>query len=74
MDRGRQVRVGGMISAGHAAGGAAGAVLGGALFDALGRYSELWIASLFISALAGVMILFLPDRPAEARNTEPAVA
>lgn len=53
----------GLISAGHAVGGAAGALMGGALFDALGRYAELWIVSLLFSAIAGLMILFLPDQP-----------
>lgn len=56
----------GLISAGHAAGGAAGALAGGALFDGLGRYTELWTASLVLSALAGLLIILLPDRSSPA--------
>ncbi len=50
----------GLISAGHAIGGAAGTFLGGYVFDATGGYELLWFSSLWLAAGAGVMVLFLP--------------
>lgn len=52
----------GIISAGHAVGGAMGAFLGGYVFDTLGNYDQLWEASLWVAIGAGVMVLFLKDR------------
>lgn len=62
----------GLISAGHAIGGAAGAFVGGAVFDVFGRYVELWTVSLALSGLAGLIILFLPDRPFSPTSAEAA--
>jgi len=51
----------GLISAGHALGGAAGAYLGGWLFDHLASYEWVWIASLGLAATAGLLALSLND-------------
>ncbi|NQU58547.1 MAG: MFS transporter [Rhodospirillales bacterium] len=57
----------GIISAGHAVGGAMGAFLGGYVFDTMGNYGLLWEGSLWVAIGAGVMVLFLKDRtPKEA--------
>jgi predicted MFS family arabinose efflux permease len=53
----------GLISGGHALGGALGALAGGLLFDATGAYGPLWIGSLALSVLAGAAVLTLRDRP-----------
>lgn len=52
----------GIISAGHAVGGAMGAFLGGYVFDTLGNYDQLWETSLWVAIGAGAMVLFLKDR------------
>lgn len=52
----------GIISAGHAVGGAMGAFLGGYVFDTLGNYDQLWEASLWVAVAAGAMVLLLKDR------------
>jgi len=52
----------GMISAGHAIGGAMGAMAGGYLFDQTGNYDLLWTASLWLAIGAGVMVMFLRER------------
>lgn len=52
----------GMISAGHAIGGAMGAFAGGYLFDQTGNYDLLWMASLWLAIGAGMMVVFLRDR------------
>lgn len=56
----------GLISGGHAFGGALGALAGGLLFEATGAYGWLWMASLTISALAGLLVFSLRDKPLEA--------
>ncbi len=57
----------GMISAGHAIGGAIGTFLGGYVFDSTGGYEILWFSSLWLAAGAGVMVLLLPKSgPREA--------
>jgi MFS family permease len=53
----------GMISAGHAIGGAAGAFLGGYLVDLQGHYDWVWLSSLAVAVLAGLTVLLLRDRP-----------
>lgn len=53
----------GLISAGHALGGASGALAGGLLFDMSGAYAPLWLGSIAVSFLAGVMVFSLRDRP-----------
>ncbi|MFX5884947.1 hypothetical protein ABTE50_19120, partial [Acinetobacter baumannii] len=52
----------GLISAGHAVGGAAGAFLGGWLFDQFARYDWVWIAAVGLAGLAGLLALTLRDR------------
>jgi MFS family permease len=52
----------GLISSGHALGGAAGALLGGLLFDALGNYAWLWTGSMVLSMMAGLLVLTLKDK------------
>lgn len=52
----------GLISAGHAIGGAMGAFAGGYLFDLTGGYDLLWMWSLWLAVGAGLMVLFLRDR------------
>lgn len=56
----------GLISSGHALGGAAGALLGGLLFDALGNYEWLWIGSMALSIMAGLLVLTLKDKPSHS--------
>ncbi len=53
----------GLISAGHAIGGAAGAFLGGYLFDYAGDYDLLWLGSLWLALVAGLIVLFLRENP-----------
>lgn len=55
----------GLISSGHALGGALGALAGGLLFDAGGSYGLLWIGAFGLAVLAGLMVLVLPDQPSE---------
>lgn len=56
----------GMISAGHAIGGAAGAFLGGYLFDLYARYDWVWVSSLALAGLAGLLAFLLRDAPPPA--------
>lgn len=58
----------GLISAGHSLGGAAGALLGGLLFDLQARYDGLWLASLALAVLAGLLALLLRDPPTAAER------
>lgn len=53
----------GLISGGHALGGAAGAFAGGVLFDATGGYALLWGGSFALAVLAGLLAFTLDDRP-----------
>lgn len=54
----------GMISAGHAIGGALGAFLGGYIFELFAEYDWLWLGSIGLAALAGLMVFVLRDQPA----------
>ncbi len=54
----------GLISAGHSIGGAVGALFGGYLFDNLGQYEWIWLSSIFLAILAGLMVFLLKDRGA----------
>lgn len=56
----------GLIAGGHALGGALGALLGGLLYDMTGAYGWLWIGSFTLSALAGMLVFTLRDRPDDA--------
>ena len=62
----------GLISAGHSLGGAAGAFLGGWLFDAFARYDWVWILSIGLAVLAGLLALMLRDSPPAERAAVPA--
>lgn len=53
----------GLISGGHALGGAAGAFAGGILFDTTGGYALLWGGSFALAVLAGLLVFTLDDRP-----------
>jgi MFS family permease len=62
---GRLGLVMGMMSAGHAMGGALGAYLGGALSEGLGSYQWVWLSAVAIALLGGLMAYSIPepDRP-----------
>jgi predicted MFS family arabinose efflux permease len=53
----------GLISSGHAVGGALGALAGGMLFDAVGTYGWLWSSALALSLLAGLLVFTLKNYP-----------
>lgn len=53
----------GLISAGHAIGGAMGAFVGGYLFTARQTYDLIWTSSVWLALGAGVLALFLRTRP-----------
>ncbi|QCI66164.1 MFS transporter [Phreatobacter stygius] len=62
----------GLISSGHALGGA---LAGGLLFDAGGSYGWLWIGAFSLSMLAGLLVFTLSDQPSEpVEPGEPALA
>lgn len=52
----------GLLSAGHAIGGAAGALAGGTLVDLFGTYASVWTLCTALAFLAAVMVLPLRDR------------
>ncbi len=56
----------GLISGGHALGGAVGAFLGGYLFDLFARYTEMWWAAFATAVLAGLMVFLLRDNRGKA--------
>jgi predicted MFS family arabinose efflux permease len=51
----------GLITGGHALGGALGAFAGGFLFDLFARYSEMWWLTFASATLAGLLVLLLKD-------------
>ncbi len=53
----------GLISGGHAFGGALGALLGGLLYDMSGAYGWLWMGSVVLSLLAGLLVFTLRNQP-----------
>lgn len=56
----------GVLSAGHALGGAAGALAGGLVFDWTGQYAALWYGCIGLALAAAVMVIGLSDeRPGE---------
>ncbi|WP_395672575.1 hypothetical protein [Inquilinus sp.] len=55
----------GLISAGHAAGSALGAFLGGVVFDRFTDYAPLRAGSIGLAVLAGLLALLLPHRAAQ---------
>jgi len=60
----------GVLVAGHSVGAAVGAYLGGALFDQYARYDALWMVSITLALIAGLMALSLrePRAPDSAGN------
>ncbi|SEF07136.1 Sugar phosphate permease [Rhizobiales bacterium GAS188] len=63
----------GLLSAGHAIGGAAGAWAGGAVFDWSGGYGVLWTASIALAVIAALLVVALGDDERTARRV-PAMA
>ena len=61
----------GLISGGHALGGAVGSFLGGYLFDLFANYRELWWLAFGTAVLAGLMVYLLPENR-QARGLAPA--
>ena len=53
----------GVLSAGHAIGGALGALAGGIVFDETGGYTILWYASIALALVAAVMATAVQDKP-----------
>ncbi|MFV1681969.1 MFS transporter [Phaeobacter sp. JH20_14] len=53
----------GLISAGHAIGGAMGALAGGYIFTATANYDLVWNGSIWLAVGAGVLVLFLKAQP-----------
>ncbi len=51
----------GLISGGHALGGAVGAFFGGYLFDLFARYTEMWWAAFGTAIVAGLMVYLLRE-------------
>lgn len=45
----------GLLASGHALGGAAGAILAGRLFDLFARYDGVWLMSVGLAILAGLI-------------------
>ena len=52
----------GLISAGHAVGGAVGAFLGGYLFDTTASYALVWSSGVLVSILAAILVLSPGER------------
>jgi len=61
----------GMISAGHSIGAALGAFLGGLLYDLYAQYEWVWLSSLALAVLAGLMVFLIRERPS-IRHAEAA--
>ncbi len=59
----------GLLSAGHAVGGAAGAFAAGRLYDLFARYDAVWLAALGLAMLAGLICFTLRER-----STAPTVS
>ncbi|HLI11612.1 MAG TPA: MFS transporter [Alphaproteobacteria bacterium] len=57
----------GVISAGHAVGGALGAFLGGWLFDDTGTYRWVWMISIALAVIAGLLVLVLRETRVNGR-------
>lgn len=61
----------GMISGGHALGGAVGAFAGGYLFDVFARYTEMWWLAFATAVAAGLMVFIISEK---SNRSEPALA
>ncbi len=56
----------GLLSAGHALGGAAGAFMAGILYDLYAQYDAVWIASIGVAVAAGLMVFTIRENRAPA--------
>lgn len=61
----------GLISAGHAIGGAMGAFAGGYLFTATRTYDIVWTASIWLALAAGILALLLKMQPSSKAMEQP---
>lgn len=59
----------GLISAGHAIGGALGAFAGGYIFTVTAGYHLLWVGSVWLAVGAAGLVFLLRERPATRRMT-----
>ena len=59
----------GLLSAGHALGGAAGAFMAGILYDLYAQYDAVWLASIGVAVAAGLMVFTIREnrQPAEPK-------
>jgi predicted MFS family arabinose efflux permease len=64
----------GIISAGHQVGAAAGAYLGGVLFDLYADYGWVWWSSVWLAVFAGMLVIFLKDKPSDTARADQFVA
>jgi MFS family permease len=55
----------GLISGGHALGGAVGAFFGGYLFDIFARYTEMWWFAFGAAVIAGLMVFMVRENRTE---------
>ena len=53
----------GLLGAGHSLGAALGALVGGVVFDFYGSYRGLWLMSIELAMLAGLIAAFIPKTP-----------
>lgn len=58
----------GVLSASHSAGAAIGALMGGVLFDLFARYQSVWIASVLLALVAGLLSLAIRELPERRRG------
>lgn len=64
----------GILGMFHAAGGAAGAFMGGYVYDLFNNYDWVWIVSIAIAMVAGVMALTIRERRDDEELGEPVPA
>ena len=64
----------GLLFAGHSAGGAAGAFLGGYFFDNFQSYDWVWIVSIGLAFLAAILSWMIRETREPGRAPEPAAA
>ncbi len=57
----------GLLAAGHALGGAAGALLAARLFDLFARYDGVWLISVALAILAGLICFTIRENRGEGR-------
>ena len=58
----------GLLTAGHQLGAAAGAGFGGYLFEQTQAYDLVWISSLALAVIAGILVLLLRENPVAPRT------